>query len=44
MEEMMKNSQEHAYVVLDEQSMKLIGVISGIDIIRELLKRAATKI
>jgi len=25
MEEMMKNSQEHAYVVLDEQSMKLIG-------------------
>jgi CIC family chloride channel protein len=43
-EKMMKKDQDHAYVVLDEQSMKLIGVISGIDIIKELLKRVTTKI
>ena len=41
MEEMIKKHQDHAYVVSDKNSMKLIGVISGIDIIRKLLKRVA---
>jgi len=43
MEEMIQRDEDHAYVVSDKSSMKLIGVVSGIDIVRGFLKRAAAK-
>lgn len=43
MGEMIERDEDHAYVVSDRKSMKLVGVISGMDIIRELLKRAEAK-